>query len=278
MAKFANLTARASVTIIAIPLAVWILLKGGSVLLAFIAILSIMANDEFLKLQGYPGGAQRIFMHALQIGLVCAAYTYRFDVAVILLLIAFFWSSNNLLLRKKPSFSVTHNLSLAALIYPGLTLASVLLLRELPLHIDLPYQAGFTIIMFLLAAIWICDSLAYFFGSAYGDTKIFPSVSPNKSWEGSIAGFLGALALFLAASHLDLIPGLDFADNMVLAVIAGVFGQVGDLVESKYKRELGIKDSGNILPGHGGIWDRLDSIAMAVPMAWVYLYLRYAIF
>ena len=278
MLNYKNILTRAGVTVIGIPLAVWILFKGGLFLFAFVAILSILANNEFLKLQGFPCSVQRLFMHAIQLGLLSAAYTYRFDIILILLLITYIWSSNSLLLRRIDSFSKILNLSLAGLIYPGLALASVLLLREFPNNSTMSYDSTFTIMLLLLVGIWITDSLAYFFGSAYGTTKLFPSVSPNKSWEGTIAGFLGALTLMLSAGKLESVSEFIFADYLVLALIAGVFGQLGDLVESKYKREIGVKDSSNILPGHGGMWDRLDSIAMAVPLTWVYLYLRFVVF
>ena len=278
MLKLKNLATRMGVTVIGIPLAVFILFKGGWFLFTFVAILSIMANNEFFKLQAYPGGIQRIFMHSIQVGLLASAFTYRFDAIVIILLIAFIWNSNSLLLKRVPSFANLNNVSLASLIYPGLALASFLLLREFSSHSTFTDSSTFTLIILLLAGIWICDGLAYLFGSAFGETKIFPSVSPNKSWEGSLAGFLGSLTLMLSAHRLDLLSEFQLADYLVLAFISGILGQLGDLVESKYKRDLDVKDSSNILPGHGGIWDRLDSIAMAVPATWVYLYLRFVVF
>jgi len=275
MTTFNNLTARASVTVVAIPLAVYILYVGSTVNLIFVTLLSILAADEFLRNQGLASRIDRLFSHALLSGIMISAMQYNFMIIFILMLTGYFWSSNLQLLKRSQNYSATHNLSLAVLIYPGSALASVLLLREWPKVAGLDYSWGFTILILVLVSIWVCDSLAYFFGSAYGRTKLFPSVSPNKSWEGAVAGFLGSLTLMLVAWKLELLETLTLPDYLVLALITGIFGQLGDLVESKYKREIGIKDSGSLLPGHGGMWDRLDSISMAVPMTWVWIWLRF---
>lgn len=126
--------------------------------------------------------------------------------------------------------------------------------------------------------LWANDSGAYLFGSMFGKHKLFPRISPGKSWEGSIGG--GFLVLVVAAiiGYLDYnamlgIPtGLTIEVWMGLGLVVVFFGTWGDLVESLLKRTLGVKDSGNILPGHGGMLDRFDSSLMAIPAAVVYLY------
>ena len=132
------------------------------------------------------------------------------------------------------------------------------------------YLLPLSIFIFL----WVNDTGAYCTGSLFGKHKLFPRVSPGKSWEGSIGG---AILVIVAAA----IIGCLTADNtdsisipiwMGLGLVVVVFGTLGDLVESLFKRTLGIKDSGNILPGHGGMLDRFDSSLMAIPASVIYIY------
>jgi len=131
--------------------------------------------------------------------------------------------------------------------------------------------------------LWINDTGAYCCGSLLGRHKLFPRISPAKSWEGSIGGAIFVLAvawligeydnnmLALDAEHTR-IPMLTIPEWLGLGLVVVIFGTWGDLVESLFKRTLGIKDSGNILPGHGGMLDRFDSSLLAIPAAVVYLY------
>lgn len=124
--------------------------------------------------------------------------------------------------------------------------------------------------------LWTNDTGAYCSGSLFGRHKLFPRVSPGKSWEGSIGG--GILVLAVAAligyltSQSSTPHSLNIPEWMGLGLVVAVFGTWGDLVESLFKRTLGIKDSGSILPGHGGMLDRFDSSLLAIPAAVVYLY------
>ena len=124
--------------------------------------------------------------------------------------------------------------------------------------------------------LWTNDSGAYCCGSLLGRHKLFPRVSPGKSWEGSIGGCVLVLAVAALigwwANNGDMKHQLGMAALMGLGLVVVVFGTLGDLVESLFKRTLGIKDSGNLLPGHGGMLDRFDSALMAIPAAVIYLY------
>lgn len=134
------------------------------------------------------------------------------------------------------------------------------------------YLLPLSIFIFL----WTNDTGAYCTGSLFGKHKLFPRISPAKSWEGSIGG--GLLVLIVASvmyyieSQGENLSGLNLIEWLGLGLVVVVFGTLGDLVESLLKRTLGIKDSGNILPGHGGILDRFDSSFMAIPASVVYLY------
>ena len=124
--------------------------------------------------------------------------------------------------------------------------------------------------------LWANDTGAYCSGSLFGKHKLFPRISPGKTWEGSIGGAVLVLAIAALAHYflpqIEESAGLSMPQWMGLGLVIVVFGTWGDLVESLFKRTLGIKDSGNILPGHGGMLDRFDSSLMAMPAAVVYLY------
>lgn len=121
--------------------------------------------------------------------------------------------------------------------------------------------------IFLL--IWINDSFAYLVGKSIGRTKLFPSVSPKKTWEGTIGGLIFTMgAAYLMARYEPILSPLQWLIMAAVIVIAGSFG---DLIESKLKRSAGVKDSGAILPGHGGMLDRLDSLIFAAPFAYLTL-------
>lgn len=124
--------------------------------------------------------------------------------------------------------------------------------------------------------LWVNDSGAYLTGSLLGRHKLFPRISPGKTWEGSIGGGILVIAVatllgYLVNRGVDM-PRLSIPGWMGLGLVIAVVGTWGDLVESLFKRTLGIKDSGNILPGHGGMMDRFDSSLMAIPAAVLYLY------
>ncbi len=125
------------------------------------------------------------------------------------------------------------------------------------------------LIMGIFILIWVNDSFAYLVGKSIGKTKLFPSVSPKKTIEGTLGGFIFALgAAYLIAAEEQLISPLQW---MILATVIVIAGSLGDLVESKLKRTAGVKDSGAILPGHGGMLDRLDSLVFAAPFAYLTL-------
>ena len=120
--------------------------------------------------------------------------------------------------------------------------------------------------------LWMNDTGAYCVGSLLGRHKLFPRISPGKSWEGSIGGAVVVLAVAWAISQYVDQEMLTMFEWLGLGLVVVIFGTWGDLVESLFKRTLGIKDSGNILPGHGGMLDRFDSALMAIPAAVIYLY------
>jgi phosphatidate cytidylyltransferase len=126
-------------------------------------------------------------------------------------------------------------------------------------------ENGLAYVFFALFIIWATDSGAYFIGRAMGKNKLWPEISPNKTVEGSVGGVV--CAIVVAVIFQVIAPVEDsMVKLLIVAVVLSVFGQVGDLVESAFKRHYGVKDSGNILPGHGGILDRFDSLLFVWPI------------
>jgi phosphatidate cytidylyltransferase len=144
---------------------------------------------------------------------------------------------------------------IAGLAYAGVLLLAPVILRRDP-------SLGFVAILFLFAVVWGTDIAAYFAGRAIGGPKLWPAVSPNKTWSGAFGGTLGGVA---AALIVVKVAGLVIAPMLVLVTLAlSVASQAGDLLESALKREFGAKDSGDLIPGHGGLMDRLDGFLTAV--------------
>jgi len=154
--------------------------------------------------------------------------------------------------------------------YIGFTLLTLISLHEQP--------NGPSLVVFLLCVVWAGDSLALYTGRTWGKHKLAPGISPGKSWEGSIGSVFGSLIaagiLLVAASQLQArdIVVLSYPDQpwywLALAVLVNVAAQVGDLAESALKRSAGVKDSGSLLPGHGGMLDRIDALLLAAPVLW----------
>ena len=158
-------------------------------------------------------------------------------------------------------------LYLMGFLYVPLLLGHLMLLRALPF--------GIQWVFLLLVIVMAGDSGAYYIGSSFGRRKLYPVVSPNKSVEGSLGGIAGSLCGALAAKYL-FFQQLTPADVVMTALLFGILGQLGDLFESLLKRSFGVKDSGRIIPGHGGILDRLDSILFAAPAAFYYALFMFA--
>ena len=154
-------------------------------------------------------------------------------------------------------------LILMGFLYLPLLLSHLIMIRLLP-H-------GVPWLFLIMVIVMSGDSAAYYVGSSFGKTKLYPAVSPKKSVEGSLGGLAGSMVGALVCKGL-FFPELTLFDCFATALLLGVLGQMGDLFESLIKRSCGVKDSGVIFPGHGGILDRLDSLLFAGPAAFYYAY------
>lgn len=194
------------------------------------------------------------------------------------------------LFRGKPNPLYNIAVTMMGALYVSFSFGSMVGLRELFVPADFPVYRHFQLtgvavsediastiylwggwtVLTLFISVWVCDSAAYFAGRAFGRHKLFERVSPNKTWEGAFAGFIGALLAFLLMRVLVL-PYMSLSQALVCGTIVGVVGQLGDLAESLLKRDAGVKDSSTIIPGHGGVLDRFDSILAVSPVLFLYL-------
>lgn len=170
--------------------------------------------------------------------------------------------------RQKEGAFATWAWTIAGIFYAGWLLSYLVALRGL--------DAGKNWVFFALFTTWASDTTAFFIGRRFGRHKLAPNISPGKTWEGTIGGIVGAVImsiLFFTPTpfHLPIV----YWQAIVLSLLVSILGQVGDLVESLLKRNMGVKDSGRLMPGHGGILDRLDSIIFAGVV--VYYYVVWAI-
>ncbi len=175
----------------------------------------------------------------------------------------------------RPDNILNWAMAFMAQLYIALPFASLNTLCFIATSAGVSYYFWYALSLFIF--LWANDTGAYLFGSWLGKHRLFPRISPKKSWEGSIGGGFTALAASqIIASFVPFAETMPPLTNHVLwaglALITVIFGSWGDLVESLLKRRLGIKDSGNILPGHGGMLDRFDSALLAIPAAVIYVY------
>lgn len=154
------------------------------------------------------------------------------------------------------------SLSVFGILYFSLFLAYLPMLRD-------SYD-GLKWVVTLMAVVWIGDTGAFFIGSKYGKTKLYPVISPNKTIEGALGGLAFSFIAVLLCKII-FFRSLDFIDCVNIGVLGGAFGQVGDLIESMIKRSVSVKDSGAVMPGHGGFFDRFDALIFAVPFFYFYV-------
>jgi phosphatidate cytidylyltransferase len=285
-----NFAIRSLTAIIGIPVILFVSIAGGIYFLLFTIIASTLALREFYKL-AEAKGAKPLMTLGLAAGVLVNLSFYHKNIKTFIVdlfekvqVFIPFPSQAQLLLiitlgiilvfmlvemfRNDGSAITNLSVTLMGIFYVSLFFGTLIGLRELFVPFD------FTIIT-IFATIWICDTAAYFGGKFLGKHKLFERVSPNKTWEGAIAGFLFAIAAAVVAKY-TLLDYFTMQDAIVLGVIVGIFGQLGDLVESLLKRDAGIKDSSSLIPGHGGVLDRFDSLLFVSPL--VYLYLDFIVF
>ena len=263
-----NTLKRILVSIAAIPLVLAICYFGKLYFLVFILGIGTLAFYEFSNMSLNKNNKRSLVIGTSSVAAVILNSYFHFAEFYALILIIILLLTLAELFRNKESAINNLGSSLLGIFYLGFFSSSILNIREYFPGDN--YATGGYLIISILATIWICDSAAFFVGTAIGKHKLFPRVSPKKSWEGAIAGFIFSIAAMIAAKFI-ILDVLTLTDAIIIGLIVGVFGQVGDLIESLLKRDAGIKDSSQIIPGHGGIFDRFDSLIYTAPIIFLYL-------
>jgi len=269
--KKGGLGSRLIVAAWGIPLLLGLTWLGGWWTVLLIAVISFFAQREYYLLQRNLN-RDPFMVLGLGCGLI-VVITWMTDYNLIhWILIATFLIIAVKILHKGKS----HQELLATfggICYIPLLLGSFIVIREWtggePFGIvkSLP-DAGRWLAFCVLGSIWIGDTAAYAGGRMMGKHKLAPTISPNKTIEGFIFGFFGAILFSMIWWRLELVR---FDVGLVVGIAAGLFGQIGDLFESALKRECGVKDSSNLLPGHGGLLDRFDSLLFTAPIVAIYI-------
>jgi phosphatidate cytidylyltransferase len=274
---------RVLTAVVLIPLVVALVWWGPAALLAVVAALvAIAALIEFLSLGERVGlRAFRRWTLICAAGLFYAQYSASLVetrtlgagfslvrnaasgvVSIEMILLIFLFGSVSIgLAMRRPLHEIMAAISVssAGLLFVALPFSYLVRLDEIE-------GAGRQLVLFTLCLIWTGDMLAYFVGRFVGRVPMASVLSPKKTWEGAFGNFVGSLIVAIVFAHWTEASTLAL---MVIAGLANVAGQMGDLIESAYKRGAGVKDSGAILPGHGGMLDRIDSLILASPVVWL---------
>lgn len=270
--KLNNTLTRTLVALAAIPFILAACYLGGILFLIFILGIGLLSFHEYSVMAGHKESyVNYIIGMASSALLIINAYTKFVEIDVFLLILMPLLLAIELF-RNRESAILNTGSTLLGILYIGLFASALIGIREFFGFSDLLYREGGYLIISVMVSIWACDSAAYFIGTAIGKHKLFPRVSPKKSWEGAIAGFIFSIIAMVAA-HAVILDFLKLKDAVIIGLITGIFGQIGDLIESLLKRDAEVKDSSNLIPGHGGIFDRFDSLLFTAPL--IYLYLRF---
>ncbi|HED07610.1 MAG TPA: phosphatidate cytidylyltransferase [Ignavibacteria bacterium] len=265
-----NTFLRILVSAITIPLIIFISYSGGVLFFVFVMFISLLSYYEFttfikkidISANFWVGFGGALFV------LLNNKYHYldTYTFVLLLILVLFFFE----LFRKQGATIANIGSTLIGVFYIGFFASTIIGIREIYPHIGNLYERGGYIIISIFVTIWVCDSAAFFGGTALGKHKLFPRVSPKKSWEGAVFGFLFAIGT-MALAKVIVLAFLSWTTIIVIGFIIGVFGQIGDLIESLLKRSANVKDSSHLIPGHGGIFDRFDSLLFSAPIILLYL-------
>jgi phosphatidate cytidylyltransferase len=265
---------RVLTALVLIPLVLFLVFLGPRwqwLFTAAVAGVAALAGWEFLGL-AQRGGANppRIAVVVALLALFAGNFEWPDRTAPIFGLLSLGLVVYCVFLRPVKQVMAAASVSVLCLLYVGFTLLALPTMRE--------ESNGPSLLAFLLCVVWAGDVAALYVGHAFGRRKLAPTLSPNKTWEGalgSIAGSLLAAGCLLAlAAQLEVwnSAALSYPEDywywLILAVVVNVAAQVGDLAESAFKRAANVKDSGDLLPGHGGILDRIDALLLAAPALW----------
>ncbi len=263
---------RIAVGIIGIPLFCLIVLVGKIPFLLLVNIIMVISLWEFYTLAEKKGFFPLKIVGVITILLIAWGLYFRSGNILWWLLLVFFILMLIEMFKGKDHSLINISVTVLGILYISL-FSSYILFREISMIVGGSYSVGGWLILLIFFTIWICDTGAYLMGSLIGKHKLYPRISPNKTWEGAISGFLIGIGSAIGLSklfHLKLL----LVDSFMIGFIVGTIGQLSDLTESMFKRDAGVKDSSSFLPGHGGILDRFDSPLFVGPVVYLYLMMR----
>ena len=247
------------------------MIKGGLALLAILAIVIAFASKEYVKILNhkgfYPSLKVIYFTEAI---LAAIVYFERFDLVASALTICAMCSFAWVLFVGRQPYIANVATTLLGMVYCGWFPLHLIFLRNLSGN-GFDSGLGFVILMFI--SVIATDVGCFYVGTRLGKHKLAPTVSPNKTIEGAIGGVISAVFF---AEIIGIYIGVGWFMSLLLGILCAVFAQIGDLCESLLKRDAGVKDSGDTLPGHGGFLDRTDSYAFAIPI--MYYFCKFFIF
>jgi phosphatidate cytidylyltransferase len=248
-----------------LPVIILIALKGGTLALAFLlSILSALGIAEFYRMALPDRKPELLFASFAGSALIFMPFAGGEKIILFGIALLFLGFSLFFLFRIRTIENAAQEIAYAVLafLYIPFMLMHLVLLRETT------YGVKWLFVIMLI--VMTNDAAAYYIGSAFGKHRLYPLVSPKKSIEGAVGGLFGSLVGALLSKSIYF-PQLTFGDVAITAIVIGTVGQAGDLFESLLKRSFGVKDSGTIIPGHGGVLDRLDSILFAAPVTYYYV-------
>jgi phosphatidate cytidylyltransferase len=264
-----NLKVRLLTAAVVVPPLLWLLFRGpawGFFLLVLVA--TAIAADELFRMTHPADGVARAVGILTTLGASASLYLWGKDPRVLLTLL-FVVPLLGLMvplwrLGEIPTSALRTFAGVGAPFYIGGLLAALALVRRDAGAVGPEY------VFMCLTFAWLADTGGYFFGRFLGKRKLYEAVSPKKTRAGFVGALLGAeLGALLA--HFAYLPSIPLGHALALGLVAGAFGQFGDLVESLLKRSTGIKDSGSIVPGHGGMLDRIDALIIVAPIVYLYV-------
>ncbi len=270
---------RLATAIVGIPIVIYLIREGGWLFAGAVFFLALVGLRELNNMAGKKTARIYLLTAGLPALLLCAAsYSLKNEAVLLALVVAalLLIMLEGLWRHKEENWFFSNLYSFYAVGYIGLLFSHIVLLRQYDSHFVFatPFNrvmdAGETFLWLALVGTWASDTFAYFIGSAFGKHKMCPAISPAKSWEGATGGFVGCIASVWALGTYFF--GMTGEVNLcLLGVIVGFFAPLGDLAESQLKRFSGVKDSGGIFPGHGGVLDRLDSLVFVAPAVYIFL-------
>ena len=275
-AKSWSLRLRVASGLLFVPLLVLLARAGGVAFLAFVMLQTFLGITEFYRMVRAKGlNPQRTVGTVTSLLLLVSAYRPDIVPRDLLVTCALLAVLGFALSRPRTRSAESLAATGFGVLYVGWLSAHLVFLRELPWRAGTEYAQGGAFVLLAFFLTWSCDTGAYAFGRMFGRTPLWRQISPRKTVEGSIGGFVCAL-LAAWVARLWFAPFLRVGDTLALGVLIGVFAQVGDLVESLLKRDASHSDSSDLIPGHGGVLDRFDSLYFGAPI--VFYYLKLVIF